>query len=69
MFLIGFALVNEMGGNFSLNFEFDFSLVFCVRLREKHKKECDFLTSFENHTYFLCFSLDLTQNMREKSNS
>ena len=36
MFLIGFALVNEMGGNFSLNFEFDFSLVFWVRSREKH---------------------------------
>ena len=35
-FLIGFALVNEMGGNFSLNFEFDFSLVFWVRSREKH---------------------------------
>ena len=53
-FLIGFALVNEIGGNLFQNFEFDFSLVFWVRSREKHKKHVIFsLRSKIIHTFYV----------------
>ena len=63
------ALVKEMGGNLFRNYGFDFYPRILGLDQVKNRKKCDFLTSFENHTYFLCFSLDLTQNTREKSNS
>ena len=63
------ALVKEMGGNLFRNYEFDFSRVFWVRSSEKHKKYVWFSNEVRKSHAFLCFSRDLTQNTREKSNS
>ena len=66
-FLIGFALVNEIGGNFSLNLNLTFPLYFGLDRVKNIKKHVIFsLRSKIIHTFYV-FHQFLSQNTREKS--